>query len=87
MYFRVVSSVLGIFILLSQGVASANNQGGAGNQASDDRQRPQGPPREAVEACNGKKAGDTATLKNREGSSMKAVCRLIAVPEHAPAPQ
>jgi hypothetical protein len=87
MYFRVVSSVLGVFILLSQGVASANNQEAAGKQASDERQRPQGPPREAIEACIGKKAGDTATFKNREGRSMKAVCRLIAVPEQAPAVQ
>ena len=78
--------MFGLITLLLQGVAFANN-GNANDrpsQRSGERQgqgEHQGPPREAMEACNGKKAGDSVTITNREGQSMKAECRLIAIPE------
>jgi hypothetical protein len=48
-------------------------------QLQDGQRRP-GPPREAIEACAGKKAGDVVTVKTPDGRSMKATCTLVAVP-------
>jgi hypothetical protein len=86
MQVRSICKMLGLIALLSQGVAFASNN----NSNDHPNERPverQGPPREALEACNGKKAGDSVTLTDREGRSMKAECRLIAIPERPSAPK
>lgn len=53
-----------------------NNNGG----------RPQGPPPEAIEACENKSVGDSVTFAGRQGESLSATCaeidgQLVAVPE------
>ena len=47
------------------------------------RARP-GPPQEAMDACKGKKDGDTAELKSRRGDTVKGTCRLVLVPAKPP---
>lgn len=56
---------------------------------SSGRDKRQGPPPEAVEACEGKSAGDSVTFTGRRGESLEAICReidgqLAAVPEGMP---
>lgn len=51
--------------------------------------REQGPPPEAITACEGKEAGDAVEFSGRNGETVKAVCRLhgdklIAEPENMP---
>lgn len=48
--------------------------------------RPQGPPPEAFEACEGKAEGDSVSFKGPRGESLEATCemmndQLVAVPE------
>lgn len=50
--------------------------------------RRQGPPPEALTACEGKKAGDAAEFTNRRGDKVEGICReidgrLVALPEKA----
>lgn len=52
----------------------------------DRRGRKQGPPPEAIKACEGKAVGDGVTFSGRRGESLKANCKeiegqLVAVPE------
>ena len=64
-------------------VACANNEQGGGG-------KPQGPPPEAIKACEGKQVGDSVSFAGRGGESLKATCQtvkeqLVAVPEgHRP---
>lgn len=56
---------------------------------SDDSRRPQGPPPEAIKACEGKNIGDTTTFTGRRGETLTATCKeiedqLAAVPEGGP---
>lgn len=58
--------------------ASGNRSGGPGGQ--------QGPPPEAIEACEGKQEGDAVSFSGRRGESVSATCQtvndqLVAVPE------
>jgi hypothetical protein len=51
--------------------------------------RQQGPPPEAITACEGKEAGDAVEFSGRNGETVKAVCKLhddklIAEPENMP---
>ncbi len=51
-----------------------------------DGDRPKGPPAEAIEACEGKKAGDSVEFTGRRGETLSATCeerrgQLAAVPE------
>ena len=61
--------------------------GCTGNNNRDDRRRgAQGPPAEAIKACEGKELGDTVEFTGRRGESLKATCQniddqLVAVPE------
>lgn len=46
----------------------------------------QGPPPEAIKACEGKQDGETVSFKGRRGESLSATCQsingqLVAVPE------
>lgn len=54
--------------------------------------RRQGPPPEAIEACQGKSSGDSVTFTGRRGETLKATCQdiegqLAAVPEGMSRPQ
>ena len=45
-----------------------------------------GPPTEAIEACEGKSAGDSVEFAGRRGETLSAICedrhdQLVAVPE------
>ncbi len=40
-----------------------------------------GPPTELLDACKGKKEGDTASAKTPRGDTIKGRCRLIMIPE------
>lgn len=44
-----------------------------------------GPPAEVLNACKGKKEGDTASVKTPRGDTMSGRCRLVLVPEGNPA--
>ncbi len=60
----------------------------AGNNNGQDGRR-QGPPPEAIEACEGKQAGDSVEFTGRRGETLKATCeerdgQLVAVPENMP---
>ena len=39
--------------------------------------QPPGAPAEAIKACEGKKAGDTASFAGRDGHSLSGVCQLV----------
>ncbi|SDZ82980.1 hypothetical protein SAMN05660420_00515 [Desulfuromusa kysingii] len=57
--------------------------------ASGGKGRPQGPPPEAIAACEGKSVGDSVTFTGREGESIKSTCQevdgqIVAVPEDMP---
>ena len=44
---------------------------------SDDSRSPQGPPPEAVKACEGKMAGDTTSFTGSRGETLTATCKEI----------
>ncbi len=72
-----VTAVLTIF-LVTPLTACAQNNG-----------RRQGPPPEAIEACENKNAGDSVSFTGRRGESLEATCQemdgqLVAVPEDMP---
>lgn len=51
-----------------------------------------GPPPEAIKACEGKKVGESASFKGRQGETVKGVCqeiegKLAVVPEGGPPKQ
>ncbi|MGB5444984.1 MAG: hypothetical protein WBM99_05680 [Psychromonas sp.] len=77
--FTLLSSLT--LLLASQNVLANNDQ-----QGSSDRQ---GPPPEAITACEGKSAGDSAEFEGRNGESITGVCedmngKLILRPDNAP---
>lgn len=74
-------AVIVILALLSVVTACANS-----NREGGGRRGQQGPPPEAITACEGKTEGDSVTFKGMRGESLKATCELIndqlvAVPE------
>ena len=77
---KCVKTIVPIMIVIMIAVAgcSGSNKGQRGKE--------QGPPPEAIKACNGKQAGDSVTFSGRGGTSLKATCQsingqLAAVPE------
>jgi hypothetical protein len=57
--------------------------------ASGQGRGPKGAPPEAIEACEGKSAGDSVEFTGRRGETLEASCQekngqLVAVPENAP---
>lgn len=61
----------------SAAVALADDHGGD----DDKKERPHGPPIEALKACEGKTAGAKVQFENRNGRTINGTCKLIAVPE------
>lgn len=85
MYQKKYANALTLFVVLSLvGFATIACSKGGNSQG------PQGgPPPEAIKACEGKNAGDSATFKGRQGETLTAVCKdiqgqLAAVPEGGP---
>jgi hypothetical protein len=73
-----VTTVLAVLLLIPiTGCAKGNGRG-------------QGPPPEAIEACEGKEAGDSVTFTGRQGETLETTCQEIdgqlvaAPPEGAP---
>jgi hypothetical protein len=62
----------------STAVALADNHG---DDDGDKKDRPHGPPIEALKACEGKSAGAKVQFENRNGRTMNGTCQLIAIPE------
>lgn len=63
----------------------------AGWAISNDGQnrRRQGPPAEAIQACEGKQAGASVEFSGRKGETIEATCQersgqLVAVPDNMP---
>ena len=60
---------------------------GCANSNKDSRgNKKQGPPPEAIKACNGKQVGDSVSFSGRGGNSVTGTCQtingqLVAVPE------
>lgn len=63
----------------STAVAWADNNG---EDNGDGKDRPHGPPIEALKACEGKSVGASVQFETRNGRSINGTCKLIAVPEH-----
>lgn len=73
-----IKSLMIMLILLSVVPATGCT---AGN-----KQRPQGPPPEAIAACKEKAVGDTVQFSGRRGKTIEATCQeiegqVVAVPE------
>lgn len=72
-----------MLVVMMAVVACANND-------QNDRGKKQGPPPEAIKACEGKQVGDSVSFAGRGGEALKATCQsiddqLAAVPEgHRP---
>jgi hypothetical protein len=74
-------AVIVIFASFSAFTAYANSDRGGGPGEGK-----QGPPPEAIKACEGKREGDIVSFSGRRGGSLKATCQkiegqLVAVPE------
>ena len=81
---KTVFAFLAITTLTAVAACADSNRGGGPGD------RPQGPPPEAIKACEGKVEGDSVTFSGRRGESIEATCQtvqdqLVAVPEgHKP---
>lgn len=60
-----------------QGGPPGGGQGGQGGPGG----RPHGPPQEFYDACKGKAVGAVVQVKTPRGDTVKATCKMIAVPE------
>lgn len=56
-------------------------QGGPGGPGGGQGGRPSGPPQEFIDVCKGKAAGTVVQVKTPRGDTMKATCKMVAVPE------
>jgi len=45
------------------------------------------PPREAMQACAGKKEGDSVSFNSPRGDKVMAHCHLLAIPDRPPSAQ
>ena len=78
--FSKVALIVCVISLMPMIVFAAGNKG---------QGRPQGPPPEAIEACEGKNAGDRVEFAGRRGESIEATCQkkngqMAAVPDNMP---
>jgi len=67
--------VLSSAAALAQGQQQGNMAPGGGQGGAH-----HGPPQEALDACKGKKDGDSAQLRTPRGDTVSGVCRLVLVP-------
>ncbi|BHH84502.1 hypothetical protein [Desulforhopalus sp. 52FAK] len=80
---RMIKTLVPMMTVVMMAVAACaqNEQEGRGQQ---------GPPPEAIKACEGKAVGDIVSFSGRRGESVKATCQtvenqIVAVPEgHRP---
>lgn len=63
----------------AQGPQGQQGPQGGGGQGGAHR----GPPQEALDACKGKKEGDSAQMRTPRGDTVSGVCRLVMVPGEA----
>lgn len=73
--FIAAALVLSSAAALAQGQQQGNMPPGGGQGGAH-----HGPPQEALDACKGKKDGDSAQLRTPRGDSVTGVCRLVLVP-------
>ena len=81
---RMIKTLVPMMMVVMMAVAACadNEQGNRGPQ--------NGPPPEAIKACEGKAVGDIVSFSGRGGESVKATCQtvedqIVAVPEgHRP---
>ena len=76
--FRAINVMVVLATISAVPACASSNRGG--------RDGRQGPPPEAIEACEGKSEGDSVTFSGRRGDSVTATCKLVddqlvAVPE------
>lgn len=67
-----------------QASAQPSGQQGFDPQQGGPRHQPPGPPPEALEACKGKTAGATTTLKTPDGRTVSGTCQLVFRPDRPP---
>lgn len=73
--------------LLVSLVAVAGLTMAASNALAQQRERPQGPPKEAVEACEGQSEGDSVSFETPHGDTVEGECQymedeLVAMPKN-----
>ena len=76
--FRAINVMMLLATISAVPACASSNRGG--------RDGRQGPPPEAIEACQDKAEGDSVTFSGRRGDSVTATCtliddQLVAVPE------
>ncbi len=77
-------SLIVLFCLTGLAYAQQPGPGKDPGQGQPPRGEHRGPPPEAFEACKGKKDGDVAEMKTRDGDKRKGSCRLVFIPEGGP---
>ncbi|WP_338847748.1 hypothetical protein V8J88_03260 [Massilia sp. W12] len=65
----------------SQAQPAPGGQGPGGQGPGQGPGGHHGPPAEVLNACKGKKEGDTAQIKTPRGDTIAGRCRLVLVPE------
>lgn len=80
------ATLIALFCLTGFAFAQLPAQGQGQNQGSgpprgEQRGERRGPPQEAFDACKGRKDGDAAEMKTRDGDRRKGTCHLVMIPE------
>lgn len=72
-------------LMLAAAAAAALAQGPQGGMQAGGGQggAHRGPPQEALDACKGKKDGDSVQMRTPRGDTVSGVCRLVMVPGDA----
>ena len=78
---KAINTMMILATLSAVPACASSNRGSGGGRGGM-----QGPPPEAIEACEGKSEGDSVTFAGRRGDSVPATCtmvndQLVAVPE------
>ncbi len=86
--------MLGVWVVMTGLLWGASGALAQTNQGSGKGQGRHGPPPQAIEACNGKTAGDQCEFKGRKGDILKGTCftpdkdkPLACRPNDRPPPQ
>lgn len=72
--FLILSAACAGFLFSAAVLAQPAGPGGGGGQGGREKERPHGPPPEAITACKDKKADATCSFTNREGEKMSGTC-------------